>query len=103
MELKDAIDRAVRECMEEDVLREFLERRRSEVVCSILTEYDEEKVLAQIGQEHYEDGVEQGIEQGEQRFASLTEKLMEENRYDDLSRATKDKAFREELYQELGL
>lgn len=101
--LEPAIDKAIKECIKENVLKDFLKRRRSEVICSILTEYDEEKVLAQIGQEHYEDGVEQGIAQGEQRFASLTEKLLEQKKYDDLSKATKDKIFREELYQKLGL
>lgn len=103
MELENAIDRAIQECIKENVLKDFLQRRRNEVVCSILTEYDEEKVMAQIGQEHYEDGIEQGIEigkeQGEQRFAELTEKLLKEKRYEDLQRVTKDKEFRDELYQ----
>lgn len=48
MELGQAIDRAIEECIEENVLHDFLVRRRNEVKNSILTEYDEERVLAEL-------------------------------------------------------
>ena len=47
MELKEAIDLAVRECIEENILRDFLEQHRREVCDMCLTEFDEKK---------YEDG-----------------------------------------------
>ena len=56
MEFSDAVNRAVNECITEGVLEEFLMARRAEVMNSILTEYDEEQVLADIGRERYEDG-----------------------------------------------
>lgn len=54
MDFEDAVNRAINECIEEDVLREFLLRRRAEVMNSILTEYDEEQVLAEGGKSEEE-------------------------------------------------
>lgn len=64
MDFEDAVNRAINECIEEDVLREFLLRRRAEVMNSILTEYDEEQVLAEVGQEKYEEGRSDGRAEG---------------------------------------
>ena len=41
--LEDAVEQAIRECMEEDVMADFLKRNRAEVVKMCLYEYDEEK------------------------------------------------------------
>ena len=43
MELKEAIDLAVRECIGENILRDFLEQHRREVCDMCLTEFDEKK------------------------------------------------------------
>ena len=48
-------------------------------------------------------GMEQGIERGEARFAELTKKLMEQNRTEDIIRATSDPQFKITLYQEFGI
>ena len=50
-----------------------------------------------------EQGIEQGIERGEARFAELTKKLMEQNRTEDIIRATSDPQFKITLYQEFGI
>lgn len=60
MELSAAVSKAIDECIEEGVLQDFLKRRRAEVMNSILTEYDEKRVLEDIGQEKYEEGMEIG-------------------------------------------
>ena len=49
------------------------------------------------------EGIEQGIEQGEQRFAALASTLIGLGRIDDLQRATNDYGAREELFQEFSL
>ncbi len=49
------------------------------------------------------EGREEGREEGEARFASLASQLIEAGRLDDLSRASADPAYRQSLYQELGL
>ena len=95
----------------ENVLRDFLMRRKNEVTNSILTQYDEEEVMKMISKESYEDGVEYGMQVGEERgikigeirFKMLTQKLTEADRLEDLKRALADTAFCQELYTEFGL
>ncbi|MDO4546114.1 MAG: hypothetical protein Q4C25_08150, partial [Bacillota bacterium] len=53
--------------------------------------------------EGIEQGLKEGIEQGESIFAALTKKLMDDSRMDDLMRATTDEQFREALYHEYKL
>ena len=111
MELGQAIDRAIEECIEENVLHDFLVRRRNEVKNSILTEYDEERVLAELSRESYEDGEKAGYvdgqkvgyTDGEKHFARLAQALLEAGRIEDLSRATTDKDYREKMYKEYDI
>ena len=108
MELGQAIDRAIEECIEENGLHDFLVRRRNEVKNSILTEYDEERVLAELSRESYEDGEKAGYADGkkvgytdgEKRFARLAQTLLDDGRIDDFSRVTTDKEYREKMYRE---
>ena len=67
MDLAGAIGQAIEECIAEGVLRDFLMKRRSEVVNSLLTEYDEKRVLADLSREFYEDGESAGIQKGIQK------------------------------------
>lgn len=46
------------------------------------------------------EGLEQGLEQGENRYALLTQKLLQEKRYDAIGRIGVDKGYRQELYRE---
>lgn len=48
-------------------------------------------------------GIEEGKQQGESCFAALAEKLLKDNRTEDLLKATNDKSFRETLYLEYGI
>lgn len=64
MSFEESVKRAIDECIANGVLRDFLMIRRAEVMNSLLTEYDEERVLADIGQERYEDGKSDGIAEG---------------------------------------
>lgn len=41
--LEDAVERTIQECMEEDVMTDFLKRNRAEVVKMYLSEYGEER------------------------------------------------------------
>ena len=41
--MEEAVEQTIRECMEEDVMADFLKRNRVEVVKMCLYEYDEEK------------------------------------------------------------
>ena len=87
-------------CIEADILSEFLRKNRAEVIMLSIFEYDQEahhKLL-------YEEGVEDGREQGERRLARVNKLhsiLMDLCRLDDLKRATGDKAYQEQLMVEL--
>ena len=64
MELKEAIDLAVRECIEENILRDFLEQHRREVCDMCLTEFDEKKYEDVLREEGREEGLAEGIAKG---------------------------------------
>ena len=47
--------------------------------------------------------VPRGREEGEKRFGMLMSILLEENRYDDASKASADADFHEKLFKEYGI
>ena len=61
MDLKEAVERAVDECIKEGILREFLLNQKSEVIKMSIYEYDEEREMKLIRQDERELGMEQGI------------------------------------------
>ena len=71
----------------------------------------EEMRMTQIGQMIFADGVVAGKaegeaigkEIGEECFAALTERLIEDSRMEDLAKAAKDKAYRADLFREYGI
>ncbi len=64
---KEAVEKAVSWCIENDVMSEYLKMHRAEVEEMVLSEYNEEKTLKNLQREAFEDGVERGIEQGIER------------------------------------
>ena len=64
MPLEEAVDRAIRECIREDVLREFLENHRAEAKEMSIFEYDQEKQMRQEREAAWEAGKTAGIEEG---------------------------------------
>ena len=94
--VEEAVDRAVTECINEGILREFLLQNRKEAVEMSIFEYDEEAVFEVVRKDEYE----KGIQEGEKQFALLTERLLEAGRTQDLLRATQDQEYRKLLYKE---
>ncbi len=84
MKVEEAVDRAVTECINEGILREFLLQNRKEAVFEVVRKDEYEK----------------GIQEGEKQFALLTERLLEAGRTQDLLRATQDQEYRKLLYKE---
>ena len=68
MELPEAVDRAIKECIEEDVLRDFLMEYKAEARAMSIFEYDQER--------HMQQEREAGIEKGEQQ---LLRRLVQKN------------------------
>lgn len=61
MDLPDAVDRAVEECINEDILRDFFTEQRNEVKAMAIYDYNEEYVMRVT----YEEGEIAGYERGE--------------------------------------
>ena len=47
-----------------------------------------------------EQGMKEGLEKGEGRFAELTQKLLQDKRYIDLEKSATDPEYRQKLYKE---
>lgn len=64
MTLETAVERAVDECIKENILADFLRKNRAEAIYMSIFEYDEEKELALIRKDEYDAGVEAGKKEG---------------------------------------
>ena len=62
--LKEAIERAVDRCIEENILKDILTKNRAEVTNVVLTEYDEERHIANEKKLSREEGRREGIREG---------------------------------------
>ncbi len=60
IELRDAVERAVTECIQEGILEDFLKKNRAEVIHMSIYEFDEEKYHKALRQESWEEGREFG-------------------------------------------
>lgn len=71
LKLEASVDRAAKECINSNVLGDFLRKHRAEVKEMILTEYNEELHINSEKklsfQEGIEEGIKEGIKEGEQR------------------------------------
>ena len=105
MSLETAIDRTVRRCIRENILKEFLEKHRAEVRNVILTEFDEELYRQLVDKEGREDGEAAGrrrdvlelLEELGPVPEELREKIMSQENQDVLSRWLKTAARAESL------
>ena len=66
-------------------------------------EFDQQMYIKVQTDEAREDGIQIGLEQGEHRMQSLVQCLLSKRCYDELERATSDKAYRQQLYQQYGI
>ncbi len=64
MELNEAVERAVDECIQEGILREFLMKNRAEAIEVCIFEYDEVKEHKRIREAEYTAGMEAGYFKG---------------------------------------
>lgn len=64
MELRDAVNKAVEDCIREGILSEFLEEQRAEVVAMSIFEYDAEKHIRLEKEESYGEGKAEGKTEG---------------------------------------
>ncbi|HJB94749.1 MAG TPA: hypothetical protein H9765_03880 [Candidatus Mediterraneibacter intestinigallinarum] len=80
----DAVERAIRECIAEDVLKDFLERHRAETKEMSIFEYDQEKHMRQEREDAWADGHSAGLE--EARLSMIIQMLKNGMSEEDVSR-----------------
>lgn len=77
MELEEAVERAIEECIQEGTLKEFLEKNRAEAKNMSIFEYDQEKHIKQEREEAWEEGRKEGKKAGERdMLLKLAEKKL---------------------------
>ena len=60
--LSDAVEKAITECIHENILRDFLLKNRAEAKAMSIYEYDEEKTMRMFQEEAFENGTQAGIQ-----------------------------------------
>ncbi len=99
MELTETVNRAVNECIAENVLKDFLLDQKAEVVKLSIYEYDEERELQLIREGEREIG----REEGKDKLNKLYQRLKSDNRVADLMKAIDDKEYQNRLMEEYGI
>ena len=65
------MDRAIRECIHEDILREFLENHRMEARAMSIFEYDQEKHMRQEREAAWKEGRRSGLAEGREQILEV--------------------------------
>lgn len=87
---QEAVERAVDECIRKDILANVLRKNRSEIVDSILTEWDENEYREFLKKESLEDGIKIGEKRGIVGGTIRTCREFQLSREETLSKIIKD-------------
>ena len=89
MGIEAAAERTIEECIQEDILREFLTKHRAEVRTVSIFEYDQEKHMRQEREQAWEEGLAEGeargkaaglAEGGQNKLLELIEKKLQKGK-----------------------
>ena len=64
MPLDDAVQKAVTECIQENILTDFLRKNQAEVIAMSIFEYDKVEEEKKLRKAEFDAGVEQGVKHG---------------------------------------
>ena len=105
--IEEAVEKAITECIQEGILKDFLSKHRAEAKKVSIYEYDEEKHLRMEREQSYADGLKQGIEQGckktSERMNQLILKLSALGRMDEIVQAAENPEYQKKLFEEFKL
>ena len=87
--IKEAVEKAVDYCIENNILADFLSKNRAEAVDMCIFEFNEEKFLKSEREWSYNNGREEGIKKGEQLFLIKSVETLMKNLDIDLNKACK--------------
>lgn len=99
MEPKKALEAAITDCIEQDILAGFLRKYRAEVLGMLLEEFDVKKYERSLREE----GWEEGREEESARYSKLICVLFEQHREQDVKRAAEDPEYRKRLYEKFDI
>ena len=115
MPIEDAVERAINECIQEGILRDFLLANKAEAKKVSIYEYNEEEHIRMERADAYEDGVaeglaagrkeglaagrEEGLTAGREQIVELISKMSADGLSDQISRLASDPAFYQEMMQ----
>ncbi len=106
-DMQAALNRAVEDCIEKGILKEFLLKNRAEVLGMLLEEFDVEKYERTLRREGREEGIEvgreEGLKEGEIKVNRLGILLTEAGRSNDFLKSLSDRELQKKLFVEFGL
>ena len=102
-DMQTALSRAMDSCIEQGILKEFLLKNRAEVLGMLLEEFDAEKYERTIRVESWEEGIKEGMKEGEVKVNRLGILLTEAGRSSDFLKSLSDRELQRELFIEFGL
>ena len=78
MPIEDAVERAINECIQEGILKDFLEANRAEAIKVSIYEYNEQEHMRMEREDAFEDGRRLGLDEGRlENFLSIVQDLGE--------------------------
>ena len=90
MPLEEAVEEAIRYCIQNGILRDFLLRQRAEVRKMSIYEYDQEREFALIRRDEREIGIEQGKEIGIEQGKEIGEKIGREKERQNIEKTLRE-------------
>ena len=100
---KEAMEAAVDECIRQGVLKDFLERRRNEVVANLLAGFTEKEREELYRSNGMIEGRAEGLAEGIAQLTELANRMAADNRQSDFFRAMRDPAYRQACLEEYHL
>ena len=88
LRLSDAYKKAIKECVEEGILSDYLRRKGSEVINMLFGDYN------------YDDDIRVQREEEREDVLDVCAKLLANGRQDEIMKAASDKVYRQKLFQE---
>ena len=98
--ISSAVSKAIDECIQENVLRDFFLTYRQEVIDMSYSECTAEEQIEIIANDRYKTGFDNGFSSAQQLMLELYEWLLSNNRLDDFAKAKDDPAFLDALIRE---
>ena len=85
MPLDDAVQKAVTECIQENILADFLRKNQAEVIAMSIFEYDKVEEEKKLRKTEFDAGVEQGITLGQKQASTDTAlRLLKTGKFDTM-------------------